>query len=223
MPDEAQLFRKTIPPFLDTCLADVAPWLRRQQPEALLANSASKHTNASRAQRDGKIPILLMVPPASKLPPERMAMLAQPRIATGRVRANDPARDLATPTADSMVRLFSAGERTLLLSRLQECAPRSAAPSRRTTTQLVDSAAPELANATVVPPGALPHVTPDAHQVPDNRPVAPGVSRNRFHGALPDDQLAATVLAVNFHRKRHRAKKLHTEAVKCRHRGIHLA
>ena len=99
-------------------MLEVAPDLWRQRLGVRVTDGAGEVVEISHAQLDGETPVILRVPSAPHLDSKHLALLADQLIATRRVRADDFANDLASPTADSIVPLLTAGERVHLLSAL---------------------------------------------------------------------------------------------------------
>lgn len=128
----------------------------RQRLMVRLAGSADKGIEVSRAAMNGDVPVVLEVQPAADLDVDRLAMLADQLIATRRVRADDLARDLAAPTADSIVRLLTPGERARLLTELQRGQDHANAAEGKAATRLLDPQALRDGGVKLVPIRDLP-------------------------------------------------------------------
>ena len=123
-----------------------------------LAGGPGEGVEVSRAELDGEVPAVLEVTPASEVDSDRLALLADQLVATRRVRADDLANDLAAPTADSIVRLLTAGERARLLSDLERALDAAGAADGKADPRLLDPEALRAGDVRIVPIRELPHV-----------------------------------------------------------------
>lgn len=168
-------------------ILEVAPDLWRQRLGVRLTDGAGEVIEISHAQLDGEIAVILKVPPSSHLDSKHLALLADQLVATRRVRADDLANDLASPTADSIVPLLTAGERVNLLSALDRGVQRAGPAERKTALQLLDPEALRLGKVSLVPLDQLPHATPGS-VLNDDPHSKPGLGWELFPWALPDDR-----------------------------------
>jgi hypothetical protein len=153
-----------------------------------LADGPGEGVEVSHAELDGELPCVLEVTPAAELDPGRLALLADQLVATRRVRADDLASDLADPTADSTVRLLTAGERARLLAELDR-GVESRGAEDRAAMPLVDPSALRAGDVRIVPIRELPHLDLEFEPVGDiDLVIRPGLGWDRFPWALPDDQ-----------------------------------
>jgi Tc toxin complex TcA C-terminal TcB-binding domain len=144
--------------------------------------------DVSRAAIDGEAPTVLEVTPAPELDRDHLALLADQLVATRRVRAEDLASDLAAPTADSVVRVLSAGVRARLLTDLDQALQRADAADR-VEMPLVDPAALRDGHLRIVPIRELPHLDLELSPATDiDLFTKPGAGWDLFPWAKPDDE-----------------------------------
>jgi hypothetical protein len=167
---------------------DVDPDLWRRQLMVRVAGQAAHGVAVTRAMLNGVDTAVLAVVGTDEVGPRRLALLADHLVATRRVRADDLATDLADPGPDSIVRLFSAGDRARLLADLARGLSRDGEVDRAGDAYLVDPAALRDGELRLLPIRDLPH---DLGIRPEPDPdlfTRPGVGWDAFPWALPDDQ-----------------------------------
>jgi hypothetical protein len=158
----------------------------RQRLLVRLVGGPEEGVDVSRASIEGESPTVLEVTPATELDRDHLALLADQLVATRRVRAEDLASDLATPTADSVVRLLSAGVRARLLTDVERILKRAA---DRATLPLIDPTALRDGDLRIVPVRELPHVDMDLSLAADiDLFTKPGAGWDLFPWAKPDDE-----------------------------------
>ena len=140
---------------------------------------------------NGESPTVLEVTRAQNWTVDRLALLADQLVATRRVRADDLANDLAAPTADSVARLLTGGERASSCSRIWSGA--LAKRERRGgggDMHLLDPEALRDGELRIVPIRELPHVDlgPSAADRISTCSPSPGLGWDTLPWALPDDQ-----------------------------------
>ncbi len=94
---------------------DLDPGLRGRSLKVRIAGLVDGVALTHRALA-GDETVVLDVQAADRVDPESMARLAEHLVATRLVRADDVARDLASPRADSVVQLLSPADRARLLA-----------------------------------------------------------------------------------------------------------
>ncbi len=170
-------------------ILDLPHGLWRQRLLVRLAGGPGEGVEVSRAELDGEIPAVLEVAPASELDSDRLALLSDQLVATRRVRADDLANDLAAPTADSVARLLTAGERAHLLSKLERGLQSAGAGEGAANMPLLDPEALRAGEVRIVPIRELPHVNLEPRPLSDvDLFTKPGLGWGLFPWALPDDQ-----------------------------------
>ena len=133
--------------------------------------------------------VVLDVQAADRVDPESMVRLAEHLVATRMVRADDVARDLAAPRADSVVQLLSPADRARLLADVSAALADESADDLAGDAHLIDPVRLREGELALLPVRDLPR---DLHRpAPDadlDRFTQPGLGWELFPWALPDDQ-----------------------------------
>ena len=133
--------------------------------------------------------VVLDVQAADRVDPESLARLADHLVATRLVRADDVARDLAAPRADSVVQLLSPADRARLLADLSAALADEQADDPAGDAHLVDPARLRDGELTLLPVRDLAReVGRREPELDVDRFTQPGLGWELFPWALPDDQ-----------------------------------
>ena len=133
--------------------------------------------------------VVLDVQAADRVDPESLARLADHLVATRLVRADDVARDLAAPRADSVVQLLSPADRARLLADLSAALADEQADDPAGDAHLVDPARLRDGELTLLPVRDLAReVGRREPELDVDRFTQPGLGWELFPWARPDDQ-----------------------------------